>query len=564
MLASLKVSNFAIIENTRIQFENGLNIISGETGAGKSILLKSLNFLMGAKASQESVRTGAQLATVEGEFDLSERSDIRDYLFNLGIECDATLNVRRAITHDGKSKIFLNDSNVTLQTLREVVGPLLEVNGHAPLIEMTGQFENRNLASSAYQLEILDQYCGTTDLRSQYFELYKDWKATTEKIKSTTEENLQRDQRLEFLKFQLEEINNFSPKANEDATLEAEIKTLRNLTKVLAIHEFLDEKLYSGDDSVVSTLVQAQKKLLELGIYQPSIQKLTTPFTALTDEIKEIVYSLREENNSNQLDPAKLDSLESRYSNLRKLLKKYGPTVENLLATQQTLSTEVENLENHSEILAKLKVTEEILLAKAKNLANDLHIRRKNGADLLVLTTNEELLELNMKGLNFHIDLNTSKILLPTGIDQIEFMIQTGSKDQKRSLGKFASGGELSRILLSLKRVLGSSGAPRTYLFDEVDSGVSGETSSRVGKKLKSISEGQQVICVTHLPQVAAYADVHFHIAKTSGENEIPSMTLKKLEKEEKTFEVARLMSGDKVGKSVLEHARILIKEATT
>ncbi|MGE0631473.1 MAG: DNA repair protein RecN [Pseudobdellovibrionaceae bacterium] len=563
MLVELKVSNFAIIENLHIEFKKGLNILSGETGAGKSVLLKSLSLLMGGKSSSDTIRSGESQAVIEGSFDISSRKDIRVRLEEMGIPLeDSILIVRRLIAGGDKSKVYLNGSLNTLQSLRDIVAPMIEVAGHsAPLIEMTGQHENRNLLSKAYHLDLLDQYLGTFELRNTYEHAFVKRYALVQQIAELEKNSKDKAQRLDFLTFQRDEIAKLDLSPGEEEQLEIEVKKLKNSSRIGAFVDSAESALYSDDDSAVSRLHGVLQKSIEIGNIDPEVSVKVEALEQAKSLIEESVYQLRQYASRIDADPARLEEAQSRLSDLRKLQKKYGPTAADILGALVEIETEIGTLENSDQKIDQMKSELAALEKELWTKATELHKKRTKGAKVLSESVNEELLDLNMKGVTFHAQVSEEKTLTTTGISDVEFMSQTSAKDIPRPLSKFASGGELSRILLSLKRVVGASKYPRTYLFDEVDAGVSGTTAEKVGKKLKSISGGQQVICVTHLPQVAASADSHFFIQKSPKGSGV-SMEVIELKKKERVEEIARLISGEKITKTSLAHAEELLKEA--
>ncbi|QDK38941.1 DNA repair protein RecN [Bdellovibrio sp. NC01] len=563
MLLELKVSNFAIIENLHITFKDGLNILSGETGAGKSVLLKSLSLLMGGKGSSDTIRTGASVATIEGSFDLSKRPDVLAALKDMGIEVDEDLLiVRRVLSAGDKSKIYLNGSLSTVGGLRDVVAPLVELAGHsAPLIEMTGQHENRNLMSKAYHMDLLDQYAGTWDKRLLFTEKYNRYHAIFEEIKKLESDAKQKAQRLDFLIYQRDEITALDLSPGEDHELEVEVKKLKNSSRIGSFVDQAEAALYTDDDSAISRLNAILKKGMELSNLDPQIAAKLENLEQAKTLIDESIYELRQYASKIDADPQRLEEMESRLSDLRKLQKKYGTSVDDILKALMEMEIEISNLQNSDVKIDSLKKESAVLLKELETLGADLHKRRLKGADLLADSVNAELAELNMKGVTFHVHIEKMTALAPTGMSDVEFLSQTSAKDMKRPLAKFASGGELSRILLSLKRVVGSSNQPRTYLFDEVDTGVSGETAEKVGRKLKTIAKGQQVICVTHLPQVAAFGDIHFFIQKSPQKDSV-AMLVSELKQKDRIQEIARLISGEKISKTSLAHAEQLLVEA--
>ena len=563
MLIELKVSNFAIIDNLQVTFREGLNILSGETGAGKSVILKSLSLLMGEKATTDVVRTGVENATIEGLFELANRNDILSQLESMGIECpDETLVVRRILSSQGKSKVYLNGSLSPLTGLRDIVAPLITVTGPAaPLIEMTGQHENRNLQSKAYHLELLDRYANTWKMREMFETQFAQASLIRKQIAEIEEAARSREQRLDFLRFQLDEIEALSLKPGEEVELEQQVSRFRSSQKLIEfVNQSLDS-LYSDEEAAMVRIHHVLQRGVELAMSDATLAARLQPLQQAKALVEDCIYELREYGRNLETQPEELDRLEERLSSLRKLQKKFGSQSEEILNAYQEMRREHDELAQSDERLGALRQELVTLEKKLTELAEDLHKRRKSGAELLQNAVNEELADLNMKGVMFHLRIEWLAELTATGQSDVEFMIQSSKKDEPRSLMKAASGGELSRLLLALKSVIGASEVPRTYLFDEVDTGVSGQTAEKVGRKLKSIARGQQVICVTHLPQVASFADCHFLIEKSNVKGAV-KMTVAELGKDARVNEIARLISGETISSTSLKHAKQLLSES--
>lgn len=561
MLIELKVSQFAIIDEIDIHFKDGFNILSGETGTGKSVLLKSLGLLMGGKAASDMVRSGVEQATLEGFFDLSDRKDIIQRIEEMGIEVlDETLVVRRVVSANGKSRIYLNGSLSPLSSLRDIISPLITVTSHAaPLIEMTGQHENRHLQSKSYHLDLLDQYSGHMEEVLSYQEKFDLLKNLENEIAELEEASQDRNQKLDFLKFQIEEIDHLGLKPGEEEEIEQKVKKVKSSQK---LHEFYSEaieSIYAADDSALVRIHHLLQRGNDLQKVDPSIENLIELLSQVKTLLEEATFEVRNSAKNLDSEGEDLNQLEERLSDLRKLQKKFGSTAENILEAHRKMLDEVEQLEGSDEKLLELQEDKRKLEIELRSLAEKLHQRRKEAANLLKNSVAEELNDLNMKGVIFEVSVEKEKALSSTGVSDVEFLIRASKKDEARPLAKVASGGELSRILLSLKTVIGSSELPRTYLFDEVDTGVSGETAEKVGKKLKEIAGGQQVICVTHLPQVAAFADHHFLIEKAQVKGRA-AMKVSTLSKKDRVQEIARLISGEKITKTSLEHAKELLR----
>jgi DNA repair protein RecN (Recombination protein N) len=559
MLLELKVQNFAIIDNLHIHFKPGLNILSGETGAGKSVLLKSLALMMGAKASSESIRTGATQASIEGSFDLSQRSDVKNRLSEMGIDCEENILIVRRVLQEEKSKVYLNGTLSTVNHLRVIVAPLIEVTGHsAPLIEMTGQHDNRQLLSRSYHLDLLDQYVGAWDLRSRFQREFQRLQKLKSELKEIQTESQMKAQRLDFLVFQRDEIKALGLEELIDQDIETELKKLKNANRLGQFVDQAESALYTDDDSAVSRLKTILKKSYELAQIDPALENQLAPLQEAQNLIEDTVYSLRSYVSKIEADPRRQEVLESKLSDLRKLQKKFGPDISDILEAYKNIQEEISQLENSDLRASELEAVIKNLNKELLKMAQDLHQKRLGGSQTLAKSVNAELADLNMKGVAFSVHIEKTEDLNGSGLTEVEFLSQTSVKDPARPLGKVSSGGELSRILLALKRVVGSSHQPRTYLFDEVDTGVSGPTAEKVGKKLKAIAKGQQVICVTHLAQVAASGDSHFYIQKQPNKTGV-QMEVKELKPKERIEEIARLISGEKITKTSLAHAEELM-----
>ncbi|MCJ8276529.1 MAG: DNA repair protein RecN [Bdellovibrionales bacterium] len=560
MLTELKVSQFAIIDSIHIAFNNGLNILSGETGAGKSILIKSLALLMGAKSSSQDIRSHKDQATIEGAFDLSDRNDIQSKLGEMGIEAqDGELIVRRVLQRSGKSKVYLNGSLSSVSDLRKIVFPLVTLSNptDAPLIEITGQHENKDLMSARYQMDVLDQFCGNMDLRDQCSDVYQSIKDIEQKLEELNQLSMQREQRIDFLEYQIKEIDELSLEENEDEVLNQKIKNLKTQGQW---QSWLEESEYALNSSDYAVLSQLKKIMLQAPEY-PSLKEWSEQMEQAYNTLEDCAYQLNQLKNSSDDSDESLDFLEDRLSRIRKLQKKFGENVETILESYNEMKAELDQLTNISKTKADLEASKEQRQKEHQKISEKLHKKRTQGAVLLSKEVNNELKDLNMKGLEFIISVHKIEESLSTGFDRIIFQTKTGKADEARELSKAASGGELSRILLSLKQVIGANQFPRTFLFDEVDTGGSGPTAEKVGLKLRNLAEHQQVICVTHLPQVASFGHFHYYIEKRPNQKTV-EMSVSLLNNKDRVKEIARLISGEKVSKTSMAHAKQLLADA--
>lgn len=560
MLTEIRVSHFAIIQNLKISFQPGLNILSGETGAGKSVLLKSLSLLMGEKATTDLVSDRAEMASVEGLFKLTERPDIIERLKEMDLPAqDEELIVRRVVSREGASRVYLNGSLTTLQTLRELVFPLVEVTQTgAPLIEMTGQHESKNLMSRHYHLDLLDRYCEAGPLRAEYEAVYNKRAQVLAKIQELEEGNKDRDQRLDYLKFQLEQISTMDLQPGEDETLLSQIKLLKAGAKLQSLAQSCEQTLIQDEGSAQARLRAMARLCADFGKTNEKGAQWSESLYKLAEQMEECVFQIQSFSQAQDFDPKKISQMEERLSAIRTLQKRYGPSIDDILSQQDQLQEDVDALMGLGETLQKCKKDLDQYTLSLKSLGEKLTARRLKGAKNLQTAVNKELLGLNMKGVTVLISVENLSQPTASGYDSVELLLKSSEKAQPKPLRRVGSGGELSRVLLALKSTSGDQDTPRTYLFDEVDTGVSGETAQKVGRRLKSIAKGQQVICITHLPQVAACADHHFFIKKTLREG-LASMEVKRLSEKDRVKEVARLLSGESVTVTALKNAQELL-----
>lgn len=562
MLTQISVQNFAIIDDITLEFNKGLNIVTGETGSGKSLLIKSLSLLMGEKGSPEMIKHQCQFARVEGIFDISDRADIQKKLIQLGLTNETLddLIVRRLIQSD-KNKVFINDHLVTLQTLRYIVFPLIDLTSRsAPLIEITGQFDNKNLLNKSFHMEMIDLFIGHFEVLDSYKKQFEEYLKLREDITLKTSKIADLEKTLDYLIFQKNEIETLDLKPNEDIEIENQIKILKNESKLNHFVDLAQNSFSEDSDSITSQLKSLLKKQSELTPISEEMNQWFLSLKQIITLIEDLSYQLNRMGNHFNESEDTLEKLSSRLSQIRKLQKKYGPQISDILIHLEKMNLQIYEIQNFDEQIEKLKKQEKSLHSSLKKLGDSLHKNRQKASLDLSQLINNELKDLNMKGVSFVIQVNELDDLGPTGLSDIEFKAQNNSQGVASSLSKVASGGELSRILLALKVVVGKEEWPRTYLFDEVDTGVSGLTAEKVGRKLSDVAKSQQVICVTHLPQVAVFGHQHYLLEKDpSKKNQVQAF---KLNPSERTKEIARLISGEKITQSSLKHAKELINQS--
>ncbi|MBK9294596.1 MAG: DNA repair protein RecN [Oligoflexia bacterium] len=553
MLLELKVKNFAVIDELLVNFlKPGLNILTGETGAGKSVLLKSLSLLLGGKASSDIIRANQESAEIEGAFDLSARPDVKTNLKNLDLVADEDLLIiRRIISKTGKHRVYINGYLSTLNILESLV---------PNLIEITGQHEHHSLKQLSSQIQLLDRFAGNEKLMLHYSEKLLQFTELKEKLENLKNSVQNREQRLDFLKFQIEEIENFKPLPGEDIELDRQYQRARFSARINQFAQNTHDLLYGEVDSIhnkLSDLVRGGEPLSEIDGHLKNVVNNLKEILALAEDS---AFNLRDyTKKSSESDDENLDSLQARLSDLKKLQRKYGATVEEILSFKLKAKNEYEELLGFEENVKKLESEISALNKDLWLAAEKLHTSRKTASNKLILGVNKELKDLNMKGSEFSIEVAGSDKLNSFGMSEVNFVIRPSPQDEFRAISKVASGGELSRIMLALKQVVAMSDLPMTYLFDEVDTGVSGPTAEKVGKKLKSIGRVHQAISITHLPQVAAFADAHFLISKQVKSGFVKS-SISELNQKERINELGRLISGEKITNTSLAHAKQMLE----
>lgn len=562
MLSELRVKNFALIKDLRVQFHSGLNVITGETGAGKSLLLKSLQLLMGGKAPSDLVGNFGDETLVEGLFSVSKRPDLQENLKRLSYWNDEDhLLVRRLICKKGKSRTYINGSLATVTDLRQLIAPLVELTAKAePLIELTNQHDNKNLQNPSYQRDLFDTYAKNFELRAQLSKLYSELNEKKSELKEINKSDSDRLQKIDFLNFQLKELDDFSPQEGEYEALKSERKKRSKSEKLKEVIYNGEESLSNTDNSVLSQLYSLSAQLQKLGEAFPETVVVYNFLEGASDKVEKALDLLKQlERTLSDEEDLSFKEIEERLKTYEHLFRKYSATAEELDKIYQSLNQQRNDLESIDETRTFMEKEIQSILSSITPLAESLSLSRKKNQKPFEDAVNKSLQELNMKDLRLKIK-NEDVELCEYGREEISFWLSFAKGDQQeRSIKKAASGGELSRILLAVKGSLENLEAPRTYLFDEIDAGVSGPTAEKVGKKLKALAEGQQVITITHLPQVAALGEHHFLIEKSSGKSGEQTQ-LKNLSDQERIAEVARLISGEEITQSSLDHASRLVE----
>ncbi len=554
MLQTLSIKQFAIIDELEIHFSDGLTVLSGETGSGKSIIIDAIGQLIGMRASSDYVRHGEKKAIIEGIFDIDENKDVIHILHNLDIEIDEDfLLVKREIFSTGKSICRLNNQIVTLQDLRKVMQELLDIHG---------QHETQTLLKQKYHLKLLDDYAEDKYLstKEKYQNVFNQYKSKTKELEELESADQALLQRLDLMKFQYEELEEASLKEGEIEQLEVDIRRIQN-----------SEKLSMALNNAHVTLTDEHAitdRLYELSNHLQSIDDiLPDKFSKLKEDIDQFYYTLEDakhdlydEMSNTEFDEQMLNELESRMNLLNNLKRKYGKDIYELITYKDKLQNEIAKIENYEESTSQLR--EEIsqlyneMMSKGKVLSRERRSVARTLRDHIV----SEIQNLQMKDANLEISFQLLDKPTIDGIEFVEFLISPNKGEPLKSLNKIASGGELSRIMLALKSIFVQSRGQTAILFDEVDSGVSGQAAQKMAEKMRDIAEYIQVICISHLPQVASMSNHHLLISKASNDDRTTTQ-VKELENDDKIDEIARMISGASVTKLTKENAKEMISQ---
>lgn len=553
MLVELMVENYAVIEQARIRFQEGLNVLTGETGSGKSIVVDSLNLLLGARASADMIRSGEAKARVSGIFSVASTPELAQMLDSAGIGREEDdLIVEREITANGKSRAFVANRPVTSAFLRQLAPALGDIHG---------QNEQQQLFAAAAQRELLDEYARAQELSAEVARLFGEWRAANERLAELSKDEQERMRLLDLWTFQRNEIDGAQLRAGEDVELEAERKILQNVTRLQESAEAAFALLYEAPESATTQLRQALKRIEELLRIDESLADTAAALKQGAVLVDEAAYVLRDYLGKLEGDPRRLEEIESRLEALDRLKRKYGRNLEEVLAFRDDVARRAAEVENASEHRALLEKRLQELAGAYEKTAGELTQLRTSAAARLSKQVESELKSLAMSGTQFQIALARGA-WTAAGVDEISFLVSPNRGEELRPLEKIASGGELSRIALALKTAIGDAdrhaGIP-TLVFDEVDAGIGGAAAAAVGKRLKALSRRNQVICVTHLAQIAGFADHHYAVSKQQRKGRVAT-EICELGREQRAHEIGRMLSGEHVTAEALRQAEQLMQ----
>jgi DNA repair protein RecN (Recombination protein N) len=571
MLHEIHIQNYAVIDDLTVEFHPGLNLLSGETGSGKSIVVGALGLALGGRAAADVIRTGCDRATVTAVFRSPEQLSWQSGIEELGLEKTdgGEIIFRRVIHSNGRSRLLLNDQPVTLSAVRSLADLLIEVHG---------QNEQITLFSPESQLELLDRFTGAHELRNEVAELYEHRKQLETELESLSQNEQDRLRTIDLLSFQLRELEQAELEPGEDARLEEEKHVLAHREKIQSALSTAYGALYEEENSACEKLGIAGRALDDLGSYDSSFEAHVASLREAKAQLEDVALTLRDYVKNLDASPHRLEEVEDRLALLDRIKRKYGKTIEEALAYREQIRKQLSGFEHSDEHREELSRELKQAATKYRRAAEQLSQKRREAASRLEKLVRKELAALSMEKTRFTVQFETASgkdahAGGPNGIDLIEFLISPNPGEDLRPLGKVASGGELSRIMLALKTVLGTArlnrenGAKKTlnptFIFDEVDAGIGGRVAESVGQRLKRLSQSAQVICVTHLAQIACFADHHYYVEKFERGGRSHTSVRHLSSDKERAGELARMLSGSQVTDAVLKHAATMLKHAT-
>ena len=553
MLTELRIKNFAIIESLTLPLGPGFNVLTGETGAGKSIIVGALGLLLGERGAADVVRTGTDRATVEGVFDTSARPEVRAVLDERGIDVDDSLVVlRREVTSAGRTRAWINGSTVTATGLAEV--------GRA-LIDLHGQHEAQSLLDGESQRAVLDAFAGAKDESHAVQASYEKLAVVRREIAELSKRRAEAERRADYLKHVSREIEDAKLVDGEDTRLEDEARRLENASEIRESAAAFGAILEDDEAGVLARLSQAGRALQQLQRFDPTLSRLQESFDAGFYSIESLAREIADYATSVDLDPARLGTVRTRRDLLYRLTKKYGPTVADVIAAGRDAKRELDLLDTAGFDLRALQTRETEATAELRSAAEKLSARRRDAAQRLSKAVDQILPELGMPDGKFFIELKALGEIGPRGAEDIEFRITLNVGHDMRALARVASGGELSRVMLALKTILARIDQVPTLVFDEVDAGIGGRVGQQVGDMLRKVAASHQVFAITHLPQIAARA--HRHILVTKGARAgVTTADVKALSDSDRIPEIARMLGGDPESETSRAHAAELLTAA--
>jgi DNA repair protein RecN (Recombination protein N) len=565
MLQSIYIKNLYLIDEINLEFGSGLNILTGETGAGKSIILGAIGLILGDKADTTSVRTGFNKGIVETVFNISKMNELKKILEEKGVTIeDDTLIIKREISVDGKSKAFINMSNVMVSTLKEI---------GEYLVDISGQHQHHSLLKVSNHIQLLDSFARTNYEVSEFGKLWREYLNKTEELNNLIEKEKEKEKTRELAQFSIDEIEKAKLNKNEEKELDEELKRLMNYQKLTNSLKLSYNTLYENTNAIIpstETVIGELEKISSLDINMTRVLEETKEALYKLESVKDYIRSYKD---SLDFSPDRLDEINERLDVISTIKKKYGGSIESAIQHKKTYEETIEQIEKNEEQIEKLQSEIKQLESKIKESAVSLSKKRQRSAKELERKVIEELSYLGMSKAKFKVEFryieNSDSFLKitergvrieETGIDKIEFTISANLGEEPKPLTKIASGGELSRIMLAIKNILINMDTIGTVVFDEVDAGIGGETAVKVANKIKEMSRTTQVICITHSPQIASKGDYNYLVEKLLKEGRTISI-VRKIDEDIKIKEIARMLGGDNITDITIQHAKELINK---
>ncbi|MBZ5553064.1 MAG: DNA repair protein RecN [Acidobacteriia bacterium] len=554
MLRHLFISNYALIDQMEMEFHSGLNLLSGETGSGKSIIVDALGLLLGSKASPEMVRTGSDHASVSGVFQIAKNPSITRFLDAQGVESnDEELILKREISREGKSRAFINHQPITVSTLKSLGRWLVDIHG---------QNEQQALAEADAQLALVDEFAGNQGLLEELAELAQQLTALRSQREALEHNEKEQNRLADLFSFQKKEIETAQLKPGEDEILNAEHRLLANATKLFEVANEVYASLYESEAAAARTVSLAERSLESIARIDETLAANLEQLRSARIQLEDVALSMRDYLRKIDISPGRLQQVESRMAEIEKLRRKYGTTVNEILDFYQDVAQRLQALEHRDEELESLKHQMSQLSEGYFSKATTLSDRRQRTAREMEKALEHELKQLAMERTRFKVQFDRSPVeFSPFGFDAVEYLVSPNVGEALKPLARIASGGEISRLMLALKTITHAGSRIKTLVFDEVDAGIGGRTAEVLGRKLKSLAQKNQILCVTHLPQIASFADHHYFIEKV----ELGGRTVTRVEhlgEDDRINELARMLSGARITDAVKKHARELLKQS--
>ena len=553
MLLNVHIKNIALIEDANINFTDGLNILTGETGAGKSIIIDSINMILGDRANKELVRYGTDKAVVQAVFD-APKSVINVLEENdIDVE-DETVIITRQVTKEGKSAARINGMVVTLNILREISDRLINIHG---------QHDNQALLTPIRHITFLDAYADNEEYINRYKDILSKKREIEKKISSLEMDEQEKMQRIDLLEYQVTEIKKASLEKGEEDDLREQRDIYTNAEQITKSVNEAYMNLYEGDEiqSAYDGISIAVNEIFQISDLNPQLKSIYDTLNEIMYSLEDTAHEIKEFGETVEFDEQTLNEIEERLDLISRLKRKYGNSIEEILEYLKKAESELNDIKLSDERTNELKEELKNITKELKEKGNVLTQRRENAAKVLEENIEKSLHELNMEKSKFKVNIENDGTFYDNGMDKVEFLISTNPGEPLKPLVKIASGGELSRVMLAIKSILADSDGVDTMIFDEIDTGVSGKAAMSIAKKLAVIAKNKQVICITHLPQLTAMADNHYLIQKNT-DGELASTTLKELDEEGRELELARIIDGGEVTELALSHAKQMLENA--